>query len=280
LYRDPSKYFIVYETGDNTTVAEGEATPLDLFYSRATNFGDNYEEVAYEPSENTDETEVTYGFDWLEHDAEILSGEAANTCNNGGTFYYAIWNQWQEDEYENVSNSDAFFRRVFWLDEDSTFYGEENLVIETNPIVKILATTQEIFSADLDIAETIYLYTTARDYDNLGEGEEIVAYEWLVNGVPIPESYTALGVDCLHSSTCKAPARVISGNWDGYNFADPGWSGSDNNGTIYPGYYQFSVRVMDNEGNWSKYAQIQKKIVPDAALDVPGFKIFLPLTTK
>jgi len=28
--RDPSKFFIVYETGDNTTVAEGEAVPMDL----------------------------------------------------------------------------------------------------------------------------------------------------------------------------------------------------------------------------------------------------------
>ena len=37
--RDPSKYFLVYETGDNTTVTEGEATPLDLFYSRATGVG-------------------------------------------------------------------------------------------------------------------------------------------------------------------------------------------------------------------------------------------------
>ena len=38
--RDPSKFFMVYETGDNTTVAEGEAVPLDLYYSRATDYGD------------------------------------------------------------------------------------------------------------------------------------------------------------------------------------------------------------------------------------------------
>ena len=43
--RDPSKFFIVYETGDNTTVAEGEAVPLDLFYSRATDWGDDYDLV-------------------------------------------------------------------------------------------------------------------------------------------------------------------------------------------------------------------------------------------
>jgi hypothetical protein len=56
------------------------------------------------------------GFDWLEHDRDDLSGEAANTCNNGGTFYYVIWNQWQEDEDENVSNSDAIFRRVMFCE--------------------------------------------------------------------------------------------------------------------------------------------------------------------
>jgi hypothetical protein len=86
-------------------------------------------------------------------------------------------------------------------------------------------------------------------------------------------------VDCFKSNICKAPARVISGNWDGSQFQDPGWSGSDNKGTINSGYYQFSVRVMDNEGHWSKYAQINKKIVPNAMLDLP-FTIFLPLTTK
>ncbi len=106
----------------------------------------------------TGDGEIIEGFDWLEHDRKILSGEASNTCNNGGTYYYVVWNQWQEDEHENVSNSDAFFRRSFWLDDTSVFYGNENLTIETNPIVKILTIPQEVFSADLEIAETIYLY--------------------------------------------------------------------------------------------------------------------------
>ena len=43
LVRDPSKFFMIYETGDNTTSAEGEATPLDLFYSRASVYGDVWE---------------------------------------------------------------------------------------------------------------------------------------------------------------------------------------------------------------------------------------------
>ena len=45
--RDRDKFFMVYETGDNTTVAEGEAVPLDLFYSRATVYGDVWEVMDY-----------------------------------------------------------------------------------------------------------------------------------------------------------------------------------------------------------------------------------------
>ncbi len=30
--RDSSRFFVVYETGDNRTTAYGEAEPLDLFY--------------------------------------------------------------------------------------------------------------------------------------------------------------------------------------------------------------------------------------------------------
>ncbi len=41
--RDPSKFFMIYETGDNTTSDVGEATPLNLYYSRATVYGDVWE---------------------------------------------------------------------------------------------------------------------------------------------------------------------------------------------------------------------------------------------
>jgi hypothetical protein len=155
--RDPSKFFIVYETGDNTTVAEGEAVPLDLFYSRATNWGDDYFLVEYETPVGT-----VQGFDWLEHDRDDLSGEAANTCNNAGTFYYAIWNQWQEDEHENVSESDAIFRRI-WFNE----------VIDSNPSASILHYWPHAVSHEDD--EVLFV-GSARDNDQLGEG--IVAYRW------------------------------------------------------------------------------------------------------
>jgi hypothetical protein len=34
---------MIYETGDNTTVRRGEAVPLNLYYSRATVYGDVWE---------------------------------------------------------------------------------------------------------------------------------------------------------------------------------------------------------------------------------------------
>jgi hypothetical protein len=165
--RDPSKYFIVYETGDNTTVAEGEATPLDLFYSRATNWGDDYDLVEYYNAV-TDET--TLGFDWLEHDREDLSGEAANTCNNAGTVYYAIWNQWQEDEHENVSDSDAIFRRV-WYNPDA----EDGDPTTLSPIVRIIYASTDI--VELDSAEELLFVGSAVSRSGMG----ITGYQWRVD---------------------------------------------------------------------------------------------------
>ena len=162
--RDPSKFFIVYETGDNTTVEFGEATPLDLFYSRATNWGDDYDLVDYVNQTNED-GEIIQGFDWLEHDLNMLSGEAANTCNNGGTFYYAIWNQWMEDAEENVSNSDAYFRRLMWLPDDTE--------LSYAPVASILsAPTAALFSDQLTFVGTGF------DPDNGDTETGIVSYDW------------------------------------------------------------------------------------------------------
>ncbi|MCP3938779.1 MAG: hypothetical protein GY708_25810, partial [Actinomycetia bacterium] len=82
--RDPSKFFATFEVGDNTTVALGEATPLDMYYSRATDFGDEYDLV------DTDGDEVPDYFDWLENREIYHAAEAAVTANPGGTFFYAI----------------------------------------------------------------------------------------------------------------------------------------------------------------------------------------------
>ena len=104
---DPSKYYMVYETGDNTTVAVGEAIPLNLYYSRATVFGDTYEWFDYvnDPldgsfDENGDlvmTVDIEPRFPWLENAADDLSGEASVVMNPGGTFAYNVWNQWKEE---------------------------------------------------------------------------------------------------------------------------------------------------------------------------------------
>jgi hypothetical protein len=112
--RDPSKFFVVFETGDNTTVALGEAEPLDLYYSRASNWGDDYDLVEYEKDGET----VEY-FDWLEGSFKYLSGEASVTANPGGTFFYAVWNQETVKRNGTVTASDAWYRRVMYLDGDT-----------------------------------------------------------------------------------------------------------------------------------------------------------------
>jgi hypothetical protein len=126
--RDPSRFFIVYETGDNTTVAFGEAEPLDLFYSRAVNWGDHYLVWAEEtdlstclPSadeeDNYDLSGFCNEFEALEGSALDESGEASITASPGGQFYYAIWNQIDFDMSGNEIGSDAWFRRVLFLDD-------------------------------------------------------------------------------------------------------------------------------------------------------------------
>jgi hypothetical protein len=46
---NPSRFFVVFETGDNTTVADGgEAEALDLNFGRGVNYGDYYQTVSEE----------------------------------------------------------------------------------------------------------------------------------------------------------------------------------------------------------------------------------------
>jgi hypothetical protein len=159
--RDPSKFFVVYETGDNTTVVEGEATPLNLYYSRATAWGDEYYEVEYY-NQNTDET--YYSWDWLENQQEDLSGEACVWSDPGGNFFYAIWNQWREDEHEHAYDSDAWFRRVMWTDEGTTssisskilYFSHATAAYPTNELLTFVGTTtgrpavDYLWTSDLD----------------------------------------------------------------------------------------------------------------------------------
>jgi hypothetical protein len=126
--RNPSRFFMVYETGDNTTVAEGEAEPLDLFYSRAVNWGDDFLVWAEEgdmsaclPDADAEDPLAGTGFcnefEALEGSKLSLSGEASITASPGGQFFYAVWNQEDLDKHERVIGSDAWFRRVLFVED-------------------------------------------------------------------------------------------------------------------------------------------------------------------
>jgi hypothetical protein len=266
--RDPSKFFMIYETGDNTTVAEGEAVPLNLYYSRATVYGDVWEIDPDYYDEEID-TITEWRWPWVENKQDILSGEAGMLANPGGTFMYSVWNQWEEeildDGTELVFNSDIIFRRFLYIPDWST--------VETAPIANILSSSQEIFSTELD--EVIYLYGSGRDLDLLGDQE--VEFDWYVNGQKLPDEFFSMGVDCDKGKLCNAPAKVIAGYWDGSQFQLPGWSGND--GEIQEGWYEFSLQVKDNEGRYSKLVSKKKYITMNAA-DAMPYGIFLPLTVR
>ncbi|HEY0635350.1 MAG TPA: choice-of-anchor O protein [Gammaproteobacteria bacterium] len=132
--RDPSRYFIVYETGDNTTTIDGEPIPLDLLYGRAVMFGDHYQVWAEEddvvncyPSNTMGDTTVPAEvvgsgfcneFDALEGKQDAESSEASLEANPGGEFMYGVWAQHEYDEVtEELTESDAMFRRVWYIDD-------------------------------------------------------------------------------------------------------------------------------------------------------------------
>jgi hypothetical protein len=142
--RNPSRFFVVYETGDNTTTSEGEPEPLDLFYSRAVNFGDDYQVWAEEtdlstcyPSDPHEDTDPDKGvpaehlgtgfcneFDQFDQGTPGLeASEASLTANPGGQFLYGVWAQLEHPVANGVTNwdevlsSDAMARRVWWLDD-------------------------------------------------------------------------------------------------------------------------------------------------------------------
>jgi hypothetical protein len=136
--RDPSRYFIVYETGDNTTVAVGEAEPLNLDYGRAIMFGDHFQVWAEEdklgecyPNDAHDTTDVDWAvgtgfcneFDTLEGFPLSLSEEASITSSAYGDFLYGVWGQFNVDEFGEFVDGDTMFRRVWYLDD---YISEDN----------------------------------------------------------------------------------------------------------------------------------------------------------
>jgi hypothetical protein len=151
---------------------------------------------------------------WLENKSDILSGEASMLANPGGTFMYAVWNQWQEeilpDGHELIFDSDMIFRRLLYIPDDST--------IEYAPVTSILYVNT--VAADQSADDIITLVGSVRTFGNQNGIEE---YRWRVesNGqvIDLP------GCEQL----CNVPAR-----------------------TLHPGWGKFSFDARDRNGNWSQ----------------------------
>jgi len=134
--RSASRYFIVYEDGDNTTTDVGEAEPLDLGYGRAEVYGDVYTvwteidtgfstiDDCY-PNNTYGDTSVLWAegtgfcneFDGLEERKDDRSEEASITSSAYGDFFYSVWAQYTVDENDEFTEGDAVFRRIWYLDE-------------------------------------------------------------------------------------------------------------------------------------------------------------------
>lgn len=174
--RDPSKFFAVFETGDATTVLlGGEADPLDLFASRATEYGDTWdtEDVFAQGRGQWEER-----WDWLENKKDVLSGEASIAGSPSGAYLWAVWNQWQEDYYGHVYESDPMFRRLWWDDTavitaDAGMYeaDEGEMVTLTGSADYRPATPNLAFSAFSVLSTPELVYTWDLDMDGVFETE-------------------------------------------------------------------------------------------------------------
>lgn len=122
--REPSAYFVSYRTGDNTVITEDTAAePVDMYYSRAFNFGDDYdvvEQIIDSPGKgsNRPDPEVVERWDWLVHGELVRPSDADLTATPKGDRLYAVWSQEDLNKKGSVMGVDAWYRRIFYnLDE-------------------------------------------------------------------------------------------------------------------------------------------------------------------
>ncbi|MGD8791033.1 MAG: choice-of-anchor O protein [Anaerolineae bacterium] len=216
--RDPSAFFATFETGDNSVVTvETGTVPLDMYYSRASNFGDDWDEQdacatdlddPWYPSANVvcEEGEVELRWDWLEnHDDQAT--EASVFGNPNGDRFYAVWNQelpiGVDDHGETIyTNMDSQFRRIFY-----------NFYVDVPPTGDLVFLDPPAAAHDRD--DTLIFVGTARDNDRLGPG--IVEYMWrsdLDGLLSHEQTFSIEATDLsLGIHTISFSARDDEGNW-------------------------------------------------------------------
>ena len=139
-----SAYFVAWGTGDNATSTGGttitpEATPLDLYYTRSTDWGDSDRMLPWTVnpqggSPNWAQGELVRRSDFLAH-GEPEQGEAQLRSSADGAKMYGSYHEqtgvegdsdgeltrWYPWEPEFSHDNDVWFRRIiFWPEEVST----------------------------------------------------------------------------------------------------------------------------------------------------------------
>lgn len=149
---NPSRFFVVYETGDNETTAEGEAEALDLFFGRAVNFGDQYQVTSSE-ADMSDNCITTFcnEFERLTTGSDVSAEEASLAMSPSGNTLYAVWAQFDTGELEEGDNlADAHFARV-WYDDVSPEVTTQNSEFVSEQVMGTLGMGTPV---EFDIPET------------------------------------------------------------------------------------------------------------------------------
>jgi hypothetical protein len=197
-----------------------------MYYSKATNFGDDWDVVEF----TTSSGQLVERWDWLENGPDLAT-EASVYGNPDGSKFYAVWNQELptgevDDHGEAIStNMDSEFRRIFYNLTDTA----------TDPVATLLTPTDVEFRLSIVNEDVLTLVGTGRDTDRLGEGVDIPKVTWFdENGAIYCKVENPLEVaagaepiyECEKETELKATEMV-------------------------PGKYKIKFKVMDNEGNWS-----------------------------
>jgi hypothetical protein len=284
--RDPSSFFATFETGDNSVVTvEIATTPLDMYYSRASNFGDDWDEQdicatdpeeSWYPSANVvcEEGETELRWDWLEN-GEDWATEASVYGNPNGDRFYAVWNQELvigiDDHGEYITtNMDSQFRRIFY-----------NLFGEAAPTSVIAYVSDSSLSiADGDVATLI---GNGRDWDRKGQGPDIINQMWFdENGAILCKlEDPATFEECKDKDpkdgvcdTCVDDNDNLICDTDEVDVYECEKETEVRAADMEPGRYRIRFKVLDNDGDWSSVVETEIWVASQF------YNTYIPLITR
>ena len=136
-------FFVAWGTADNSKSTGGdslktEATPLDTYYTRTEDYGDNYVKIPWEiggENSNAGFGETVWRYDFVAKGEPEEQGECQLKATSDGSKAYVIWHsmipaeedpdevvtRWYPWKPEESSENDLWFRRlIFWPVEPET----------------------------------------------------------------------------------------------------------------------------------------------------------------